>query len=172
MFLIDQHAAAERINYEKIVKAFNNPELNNMTTELLVPVILNFSNLETSKINEHIEEFNNIGIDIEHFGGTSFKISKIPLWIIPGTEVECLTEIILKIINNTSVTKFSLYDDLAKSISCKKSMKANMHILKEEVTSLLNDLDNCKMPFTCPHGRPTLIKFTVYELEKLFKRVI
>ena len=172
LFLIDQHAAAERINYEKIVKAFSNPDLNNMTTELLVPVILNFSNLETVKIKEHLEEFNNIGIDIEHFGGTSFKISKIPLWIIPGTEVESLTEIILKIINNSNVTKLSLYDDLAKSISCKKSMKANMFILKEEVNSLLSDLDKCKMPFTCPHGRPTLIKFTVYELEKLFKRVI
>ena len=116
--------------------------------------------------------FNKLGIDIEYFGGTSFKISKIPLWIIPGTEVEVLTEIILKIVNNSTVSKLTLYDELAKSISCKKSMKANMYILKEEVNSLLTNLDKCRMPFTCPHGRPTLIKFTVYELEKLFKRVI
>ena len=81
-------------------------------------------------------------------------------------------ELISKIINQEKVNKLVLYDELAKSMSCKKSLKANMNILNEEVTTLLNGLDKCEMPFTCPHGRPTLIKFTKYELEKLFKRVI
>ena len=172
LFLIDQHAAAERINYEKISKAFKNLDHNKITTELLVPIILNFSSLEIVKINKYINELKAIGLELEEFGGNSYKISVIPGWIIPGTEVESVQELINKIINQEKVNKLVLYDELAKSMSCKKSLKANMHILNEEVTTLLNELDKCEMPFTCPHGRPTLIKFTKYELEKLFKRVI
>ena len=172
LFLIDQHAAAERINYEKISKAFKEQNNNLITTELLVPIILNFNSLEIAKINKYKSEFENIGLVLEEFGGNSFKISIIPAWIIPGTEVESVLELITKIINQEKVNKLVLYDELAKSMSCKKSLKANMNILHEEVATLLKGLDQCEMPFTCPHGRPTLIKFTKYELEKLFKRVI
>lgn len=172
LFLIDQHAAAERINYEKISKAFKNLDDNKITTELLVPIVLNFSSVEVVKINKYKSELEKIGLELEEFGGNTFKISVIPGWIIPGTEVESVQELISKIINQEKVNKLVLYDELAKSMSCKKSLKANMNILNEEVTTLLNGLDKCEMPFTCPHGRPTLIKFTKYELEKLFKRVI
>ena len=82
-----------------------------------------------------------------------------------------ISDIFNHLANNQYISKAILYDGLAKSLSCKKSIKAHMQITNEEVHKLLNDLDNCEMPYTCPHGRPTLIKFTKYEIEKLFKRV-
>ena len=83
-----------------------------------------------------------------------------------------VNDIINYLIHNQKVSKDILFDNLAKMLSCKKSIKANMGITTLEVQTLLAKLDQCKNPFTCPHGRPTIIKFTKYEIEKLFKRVI
>ena len=87
-------------------------------------------------------------------------------------EVEFTSDVINHLIHDQKADIDVMYDSLAKSLACKKSIKANMHILESEVKSLLENLDACKMPYTCPHGRPTLVKLTTYEIEKLFKRVI
>ena len=87
-------------------------------------------------------------------------------------EIEFISDIINHLINNQSVSKAVMYESLAKQLSCKKSIKANSSILDIEVNELLQNLKSCKMPYTCPHGRPTLVKISTYEIEKMFKRVI
>lgn len=172
LYLIDQHAAAERVNYEKIVDAFNNYQHMNAKLELLVPIMLDFNVVDIPSIDNILSELSKIGIEMIYFGGTTYKVESIPVWIKQGTEIESIQDIVMQLLNKEHLSIAKVYDNIAKSVSCKKSLKANMLIKTEEVNQLLNDLDQCKMPYTCPHGRPTLIKFSLYELEKLFKRVV
>lgn len=172
LYLIDQHAAAERVNYEKIVDAFNNYQHMNAKLELLVPIMLDFNVVDIPSIDNILSELSKIDIEMIYFGGTTYKVESIPVWIKQGTEIESIQDIVMQLLNKEHLSIAKVYDNIAKSVSCKKSLKANMLIKTEEVNQLLNDLDQCKMPYTCPHGRPTLIKFSLYELEKLFKRVV
>lgn len=170
LYLIDQHAAMERVMYEKIRKSFSN--VTNDFYDLLIPFQLEFSVSEALLIISKMDEIKSLGIVIEEFGNTAFIVRSIPIWIPNGLENEFVSDIINHIINNRETGKAKMYDSLAKSLSCKESIKANMHIDREEVKKLMSDLDRCEMPYTCPHGRPTLVKFTLYEIEKMFKRVI
>lgn len=172
LYLIDQHAAAERINYEKIVNAFNNFQNIKANVELLIPLMIDFNVVDIPSIENILPELSKIGITMIYFSGTTYKVESIPVWIKQGTEIESIQDIVMQLLNKEHLSIAKVYDNIAKSVSCKKSLKANMLIKVEEVDQLLNDLDKCKIPYTCPHGRPTLIKFTLYELEKLFKRVV
>ena len=170
LYLIDQHAAMERCMYEKIRKSFENE--SNQSYELLVPIKLEFSVSEIPLINEKEHDLNKLGIKFEPFGGTTIIVREIPLWIPKNLEIEFINDIINHLINNQNVSKSVMYESLAKKLSCKKSIKANTFILESEVNELLNNLKQCQMPYTCPHGRPTLVKISTYEIEKMFKRVI
>lgn len=170
LYLLDQHAAMERIMYEKISNDFASS--THSCYDLLVPITLEFSVKETILILENKTKLDSLGITMEEFGNNTIIIRSIPSWIPNGLEVEFINDIIQHLIINTPVNKSVMYDSLAKKLSCKQSIKAGMHISIDEVRSLLKDLDKCEMPYTCPHGRPTMIKFTTYEIEKMFKRVI
>lgn len=170
LYLIDQHAAMERCMYEKIKKSFETE--SNQSYELLVPFKLEFSVSEIPLINEKETDLNKLGIKFEPFGGTTIIIREIPLWIPKNLEIEFISDIINHLINNQNVSKSVMYESLAKKLSCKKSIKANTFILESEVKELINNLKQCQMPYTCPHGRPTLVKISTYEIEKMFKRVI
>jgi DNA mismatch repair protein MutL len=170
LYSIDQHAAMERIMYEKISSAFQKPVTE--TYELLIPFTLSFSVAEVPLIEGKLDDLKALGIVLEEFGGSAFIVREIPLWIPNGLENEFIYYIVNHLIANRGVDRAVMYDDLAKTLACKKSIKALMRIDALEVKKLLGDLDKCKMPYTCPHGRPTLVKFTLYELEKMFKRVI
>lgn len=170
LYLIDQHAAMERWMYEKIKLSFEAP--SNKSIELLIPITLEFGVAEIPLINEKTEELKRLGIIYEPFGRTTIVVREIPLWIPKNLEIEFISDIINHLINNQSVSKAVMYESLAKQLSCKKSIKANSSILDIEVNELLQNLKSCKMPYTCPHGRPTLVKISTYEIEKMFKRVI
>ena len=169
-YLIDQHAANERINYEKILKKLR--EEDHLNYELIVPINLTFSQNEKILIQSKINEINNLGIEIEDFGGTNIIVRKIPIWIIKGREKEFVEEIITHIIDNKKKEKYEFLDSIAKSLACKKSVKANDYLSRMEIDYILEDLEKCESPFTCPHGRPVIIKFDKYEIEKWFKRVV
>ncbi len=170
LYLLDQHAAMERIMYEKISNDFASS--THSCYDLLVPITIEFSVKETILILENKSKLDSLGFTIDEFGNNTIIVRSIPSWVPNGLELEFINDIIQHLIINTPVNKSIMYDSLAKKLSCKQSIKAGMHIRIDEVKSLLNDLDKCEMPYTCPHGRPTMIKFTTYEVEKMFKRVI
>lgn len=170
LYLIDQHASMERYMYEKILKALNDETV--MTYELLVPITIELNSSDIIVLENKLPELEKIGITAELFGNTSLIIREIPTWIPKDLEVEFIHDIINHLLINHKTGKMVMYDSLAKTMSCKKSIKAHMAITEQEVKELLAKLDTCKMPYTCPHGRPTLVKITLYEIEKMFKRVI
>lgn len=170
LYLIDQHAAMERWMYEKISKEFEKEQQEFF--ELLVPFNLEFSISELNLIQTYFPELLKLGITCEIFGTNTIIVRSIPTWI----KVEYAEIYVRDIINHmmllNSSPKAKVMDALAKSLSCKKSIKADTLIRIDEVNTLMKNLDSCKMPYTCPHGRPTLIKFSLYEIEKMFKRVM
>ena len=170
LYLIDQHAAMERWMYERIYDAFLNSK--NESYELLIPLKLDFKLSDIEMINAKKDLFANVGLEIEPFGGTTIIVRRVPIWVPTDDPSDFVYEIIQNFIQNNEVNKAIMYDHLAKQLACKRSIKAKMHILEEEVYALLKNLDSCKMPYTCPHGRPVMVKISSYEMEKMFKRVI
>ena len=171
VYLIDQHAAKERINYEIVLDNLSHPNSNVMTP--LIPINIELPLNEYLIIKQNIEILNKINIQVEEFGSSSFRVISHPTWINKGFEVQTIKHIFEMIVHdekNFSLERF--IDNVAKMVSCKMSIKGNTRINIEEMESLINDLRKCNNPFNCPHGRPTIIHFTIYELEKMFKRSI
>ena len=171
IYLIDQHAAKERINYEKVSYELGHPSGN--TISPLVPIVVELPMNECLIIEENKDILDKLNIEIEEFGSSSFRVISHPTWFIKGKEEDIVRQIIELILvkeKNFSLEKFN--DNLAKMVSCKMSIKANTFIDKPSMESLINDLRKCKNPYNCPHGRPSIIHFSIYELEKMFKRSI
>ncbi len=171
IFLIDQHAAQERINYERNMKALANKEVT--TTDLLIPITIELSQSEFLKIKENIDVLTEMGFNIEEFGVNTFVFKSHPTWLREGYEEESIRKILDLIIggiNKFDRVKFN--ESIAITLACKMSIKANMHISIEAIEELLDELCSCDNPYNCPHGRPTIIKFTKYDLERMFKRVM
>ncbi len=171
VYLIDQHAAQERINYEKYLNALKLEKTN--TISMLFPIKLEYSSSEYLKIKENFEYLNKLGFIIEEFGYNTYLVKSHPSWLKEGYEEESIRKIFDLVIqkgNNFDRVKFN--EHLAITLACKMSIKANMHISNEAIEELLRELVLCDNPYNCPHGRPTIIKFTIYDLEKMFKRVM
>lgn len=168
-YMIDQHAANERVNYEKILNDLDNE--NVVTYEIMFPVKLSFTPSEAILIHEKLPTLNKLGIALEEFGGNTFIVRQVPLWMAKSNINEYVEEIITKVINNKKSSKLEFLDSLAKSLACKRSIKGNEFVSKLQIEYLLEDLSRCKNPYTCPHGRPIMIKYSKYEIEKWFKRV-
>ncbi len=169
MYLMDQHAAAERINYEKyyaILSSNHHP-----TISLLIPSLLSFTKQEAIFVDENLSKFKEIGFSLDQVGNLDYAVREIPLWAKLDDVDDIIYSIISLMIQNRKVDIMSFRDSIAKQISCKASIKANHRIGLEEVQSLLKQLEECKNPYTCPHGRPTLIKLTVSDIEKMFERI-
>ena len=168
-YLIDQHAAKERINYEKYKYILGHPD--GYTISPIVPIIIELPKDEFTTIKENIDILDKINLSLEEFGSSSFRVLYHPTWFPKDREEEVIRKIIELVLEkekNFSLEKFN--DNLAKTVSCKMSIKGNTFIDKQSMESLINDLRKCNNPFNCPHGRPTIIHFTKYELEKMFKR--
>ena len=171
IYLIDQHAAQERINYEKNSYLLAHP--NNDVISPLIPMIIELPNNEFIIAKEKLDIIKSYNIDIEEFGINSFRVISHPTWFPKGNEEKIVRRIIEEIVNkgkDFSLAKFN--NSLAAIISCKMSVKANTRITKEAQEEIINELRKCNNPFNCPHGRPTIINFTTYEIEKMFKRVV
>lgn len=169
VYLIDQHAAQERINYEKYSYYLSHPNQNSIKN--LVPIIIELPTNEYFIIKKNIDIIRNMNIEIEEFGTNSYRITSHPTWFPRHNPDKVMRNIIDQIIkeeHNFNLAKFN--DHLAATMACKASVKGNTRITIEDMESLINQLRNCENPFNCPHGRPTIIEFTIYELEKMFKR--
>ncbi len=170
MYMFDIHAADERYNYERIVSEMENKKT--YITNMLFPLTLEYPHNEFMVIKDHIEDLTSIGLDVKEFGKNTFRVSAHPSWIKEGYEDECIKkifDIVLEQKDKFDRVKFN--DNVAASVACKSSVKANTNISPEEQERIIKNLFTCKFPYTCPHGRPTHIKYPLYELEKMFKRV-
>lgn len=171
LFLIDQHAAHERINYEYYYERFGNPA--EASQELLVPITLEFTPSEAGIIAEKLSLFEQAGVYMEAFGGNTFLVRAHPHWFPSGEEkgiVEEMCEWVLSEKKAVDIAK--LREKAAIMCSCKASIKANQGLSVLEMETLIDRLSGCRNPYTCPHGRPIVVSFTTYELEKMFKRVM
>lgn len=171
MYLIDQHAAQERINYEKVLHALASDQI--FTTSLLVPITIELSSSEYLNIKENMNVLESLGFKVEEFGVNTFIVKEHPTWLRTGLETESTKRIFDIIIEGKHLfDRVKFQDHIAATMACKMSVKGNEAITLEQAEALLNDLVLCDNPYNCPHGRPTIITFTKYELERMFKRVM
>lgn len=170
LYIIDQHAAQERIKYEYFREKVG--EVTNEVQELLVPLTFHYPADEYVLIDAHREELAKCGVFLEPFGHNTFIVRSHPSWFPKGEEAEIIEEMIQQVIEMKKVDIKQLREKAAMLMSCKRSIKANEYLRDDEIFALLESLRKTTDPFTCPHGRPIIIHFSTYELEKMFKRVM
>lgn len=171
VYLIDQHAAQERINYEKVKNGLKEKMIHKIA--LLIPITIELSNGEYLILKENFDYLHTLGFEIEDFGINTVIIKAHPTWLITGYEEESIRRIIdIVIADKKKFDPVKFNDHIAATIACKMSIKANMEISHEAQEELLRELCKCDNPYNCPHGRPTIIKFSIYDLERMFKRVM
>lgn len=169
LFLIDQHAAAERYNYEKLLREFI--ERKNYKKQMLIPLMFDFSVDEAAEVRNNLEKFEELGIAFEEFGDNSYVVREFPGWI-EEDEEQMIKIIVEKVLRNNNITFNELRNDAIAMASCKMSIKANQVLTDVEMNKVISDLYECKNPFTCPHGRPIITKMEKKDLEKMFKRIV
>ncbi|WP_099362943.1 DNA mismatch repair endonuclease MutL [Fredinandcohnia onubensis] len=170
LYIIDQHAAQERIKYEYFKERVG--ENISDLQELLLPITLEYSTDECININAHKQDLEQVGIFLEPFGHNSYIVRSHPQWFPKGDEKEVIEEIIEQVLNDKKIDIKKLREAAAIMMSCKASIKANHHLRNDEIFALLETLRKTSDPFTCPHGRPIIIHHSTYEMEKMFKRVM
>ena len=169
LFLIDQHAAAERYNYEKLQREFI--ERKNYKKQMLIPLMFDFSVEEAAEVRNNLDKFEELGIVFEEFGDNSYVVREFPGWI-EEDEEQMIKIIVEKVLRNNNITFNELRNDAIAMASCKMSIKANQVLTDVEMNKVISDLYECKNPFTCPHGRPIITKMEKKDLEKMFKRIV
>jgi len=169
MFLIDQHAAKERVNYEYYMKKMGNPNI--VSTPLLFPITVELSTSEFILVKEKLDVLRDLKFVVEENGLQSLLIKEHPAWL-PQDDIEGsirkIIEILIQEGKHFSIEKFN--EKVSTMMSCKHAIKANQYVDMKEIEQLIQDLRRCENPFHCPHGRPTTVFLTNYDLEKLFKR--
>ncbi len=171
LYLLDQHAAAERIRYEKYLEQMSRP--TSTVYELLVPMQLDLSNEQALLVDESIiQKLSAFGIRLSKLNTTGFSIDSVPSWFPKGYEVNYAETIVSRLSSGLDIEKKNVRDELAKLLSCKHSLKANQYVNHAEAESLIKKLRQCKNPYTCPHGRPILVLIAIGDIEKWFKRIM
>lgn len=170
MYIIDQHAAAERINYEKYFTEMK--KVKHDTTALLVPIKIELPTDEAIRLKHNIGVLLDMGFEIEEFGINTFIVRVHPTWLPTYMAEEAIRKIINIVIEKGEFDYGKFIEHVAITLACKMSIKANDFITMEDIEILLENLRNTKNPFTCPHGRPTIISYSKYDLERLFKRAV
>lgn len=170
LYIIDQHAAQERIKYEYFREKVG--EIEPEVQDMIVPLTFHYSTNEALIIEQHQQELESVGVFLESFGSNSYIVRCHPAWFPKGEEAELIEEIIQQVLDSKNIDIKKLREEAAIMMSCKGSIKANRHLRNDEIKALLDDLRSTSDPFTCPHGRPIMIHHSTYEMEKMFKRVM
>jgi DNA mismatch repair protein MutL len=170
LYIIDQHAAQERLKYEYFREKVG--QVASELQEMLMPLTFEYSTDDYIKISENIHELENVGVFLEEFGLNSFIVKSHPAWFPKGEEKQIIEEMIEQLLLMKKVDIKKLREEAAIMMSCKASIKANRHLRNDEIQALLDDLRKASDPFTCPHGRPIIVHYSIYEMEKMFKRVM
>lgn len=167
MYIIDQHAAAERINYEKVLKSLKEKVI---PIDLLIPIKIELASNEFLIVRNHLDTLKEYGFVAEEFGMNTIIIRSHPNWIPDDIAEECIRKVVDIIISKENFDFDQFVWRMAATMACRMSVKANDYLSYDDQIWLLDTLRSRENPFTCPHGRPTIITYTKYDLEKLFKR--
>ena len=170
LYIMDQHAAHEKVKYERFVAQLENNAV--ISQNMLVPIITTLNAQEEEVVNNNLEEISKLGYIVEHFGGKEYSIRAVPCELYGANEEEAFREIVGYFIDNKSDKMPSSFYSKCASLGCKAAVKGNTKLNVQEVEALFDDLIKLDNPYHCPHGRPTIITITKYELEKKFKRII
>lgn len=170
LYIMDQHAAHEKVKYEELLENLKNKEI--LSQQLMPPMIVTVSYTERQVILDNYDLFMKIGYDIEEFGGNEFKINAVPSNLYGLHEKSMFMEFVNSLINNTTYMSNDLFVKKLATMACKSAIKGNMRISAAEADALVDQLLKLDNPYTCPHGRPTIISMSEKELEKKFKRVL
>lgn len=169
MYIVDQHAGQERINYEYYLEKYANLDLS--MRDLLVPITLEYPMSEFLIIEERKQMLAKLGINLEIFGDNGYVIKQLPMWMQNIDEHVFIENMVTQLLHDNKVDVIKLQEHAIATLSCKASLKANTHLSQEGMQNLIDNLMCCDNPYVCPHGRPTIIYYSTYEIEKLFKRV-
>ena len=170
MYIIDQHAAHEKVMFESLMDKFHHKTIS--TQMMNPPIILSLSMNEASLLEKYMDNFKEIGFEMEHFGGQDYAVRGVPSDLYTLNSEEVLMEIIDNLSNeNARMVPDSITDKIA-SMSCKAAVKGNSTLSTNEANALIEQLLSLENPYNCPHGRPTIISMSKYELEKKFKRIV
>lgn len=170
MYIIDQHAAKERVNYEYYLEKFKCRDMR--LSDMLVPIVLEYPQSECMLLRERKDVLKAVGIELEDFGVNSFVVKRLPLWMKRIDEQLYIEEMVSQLLHMNEVNPLVLEENAIATLSCKASVKGNTYLDQANMQHIVDELMCCDNPYVCPHGRPTIISYTSYELEKLFKRVV
>lgn len=169
LYIMDQHAAQERVNYEYYRKAIG--EVADDQQRLLVPIVLDYATSDMLKIMDQVDMLASVGLHLEQFGPNSIIMRQHPTWFKAGQETDTIKEMIDWVLRDGHLTVAQFREKTAIMMSCKRAIKANHHLDDQQANALMVHLKSAENPFNCPHGRPVLIHFTDTDMEKMFKRI-
>lgn len=169
-YIIDQHAAHEKVLYERTIASLENREYTSQV--IFPPMLLSLSMQEEELLKKYMEYFSQIGFVIEHFGGKEYSVTSVPANLFGLNAKELMIEMLDSLVQLKGNEKSQIILEKIASMSCKAAVKGNQKLSRPEVEQLIAELLTLENPYHCPHGRPTIISMSKYELEKKFKRVL
>nr|WP_296456791.1 DNA mismatch repair endonuclease MutL [uncultured Acetatifactor sp.] len=170
LMMIDQHAAHEKVNYERLMKRYR--EKNVLSQGLMPPVIVSLSGQEEAVLKEHLDTFAALGFEIEAFGGSEYALRSVPVDLYGCDEREMFLEALDSLLDGTGFGSIRVIEEKIASMSCKAAVKGNNKISVPEAETLIDELLTLDNPYNCPHGRPTIVTMTKAEMERKFKRIV
>jgi len=170
MYIIDQHAAHEKVNYERFMKAYKAREVTSQ--QLMPPAVITLTDREAALLEAHMKDFTELGYEIGHFGGHAYAVRAVPDILPSVMKDELLKNMIGGLSEETGGSIPELIIEKTASMSCKAAVKGNQHLSQGEAEKLLDEMFSLKDPYNCPHGRPTVIRLTKSELDRRFRRLV
>lgn len=170
LFIVDQHAAHEKVKYERLVKHFHEKSLS--TQRLVPPIVVTLSAGEKRVLLEYEEVFSRLGFEIEEFGGSEYALRGVPTDLYGCHEKELFLEVLDELSEGPMHKDLTVVEEKLASMACKAAVKGNNSLSLQEMEALIDELLSLENPYNCPHGRPTIISMTKYEIEKKFKRIV
>lgn len=170
LLIVDQHAAHEKVKYERFMKQFREKQICSQT--LMPPIIVSLTGQEEIVLKNCMEQFQNLGFEIEEFGGNEYTLRSVPVDLYGCDERELFLEVLDELSESTGGSNPRVIEEKIASMSCKAAVKGNNRLSYEEANELIDELLTLDNPYNCPHGRPTIITISKYEMEKKFKRIV
>lgn len=170
LFIIDQHAAHEKVKYERLMKQYH--EKNVVSQSLMPPIIVSLTGQEQSVLDRYLDVFSSLGFEIEAFGGNEYAVRSVPVDLYGCSERELFLAVLDELSEGITRSSFQVIEEKIASMSCKAAVKGNNRLSRAEAEKLIDELLTLENPYNCPHGRPTIISMSKTEMEKKFKRIV